>query len=156
MNPRLERRLNGDWRPATPSDADMLASYKVGEPLEIKSVVRHRNPDHHKKFFVLIDLVFENQDRYPTKKALRNDLLLKAGFYETHINYWRHPDDPPGVWAERVIKYPMSMAYDSMNRDEFEECYDKVVAVVLEIFFPEMERVGLEQELLEFASNWSG
>ncbi len=154
MNPRLTKKLSGAWFPTTESDAEALGRYKAGDIVEFEKVRRRRNGKHHRKLFVLADLVFENQDRYPTKKALLDDLKLKAGHVETHLNYWRRPGETE--WQERVIKYPKSIAYDSMDQDEFEEFYDSVVAVVLEVFYPDMSRVGLDQELLQFAANWDG
>jgi len=152
LNPRLERRLSGDWRPASEADAEALGKYKAGAIVEFYKVRRRRNGKQHQKMFVLFDLVFANQDRYPTREAMINDIKLKCGHFESHINYYKRPGDTE--WSQRVMQWPKSVDYDSLDKEAFEQFYDRAMLVVLDCFFPEMKRAGLENELINWESNW--
>ena len=146
--------MNGDYRPASQHDAELMGKHKAGEVIEFVKVRRNRNGRQHAKFFVLLQFVLENQDRYTNLEHLKQDIKLKAGYFETHLNYYRHPET--GDWAERVIKYPKSMSYASMNREEFEKFYDDCLQVIMDTFYPDMQRAELENEFLSFWSNWRG
>jgi len=150
----MMRRLNGDWRPVTPQDAEVLGKYKAGDIVGFKKTRKNRNAKQHALFFCLLTMVWENQELYKSVEHLRKDLMLKTGYVDTHLNYFKHPET--GKWTERVLKYPKSMSYASMDKDEFEVLFDKVTTKILEMFLPHMTKAGLEEELLSYYSNWNG
>jgi hypothetical protein len=71
--------------PAYDSDWQMARKIKTGAIITV-SFVKERNILLHKKFFSLINLVFDNQEIYTNIDDLRKDLTIEAGFYEEVSN----------------------------------------------------------------------
>ena len=77
-----------------------------------------RNPLFHKKFFALIRLGFENQEQYNNMDHYRKVMIMKAGYYET-------------IETEKsTIWLPVSISFDKMSQDEFEEVFERVLDVI--------------------------
>jgi hypothetical protein len=71
----------------------------------------------HKKFFALVELVFQNQDLTDDKDNLRAYLTVKAGFYET-------------ITSDIGVMYlPKSISFAKMDEIEFEELFTKFLNV---------------------------
>ena len=52
-----------------------------GELIKVK-ITKARNLKHHRKFFSMVNLVFDNQEKYPTQRHLLTAIKLEAGWYE--------------------------------------------------------------------------
>ena len=115
MKITLIKTLNNKFSIAYDSDYEMAKKIKVNEPyeFEFKNV---RNPRFHKKFFALINMLFQNQEIYKNADDLRNDLTIEAGFYELRTNL--HGEE---------IKKAKSISFASMDNDQFEEYYNAVL-----------------------------
>ena len=110
---------------------------EIGEEIEI-DITSKRNIQFHKKFFALIKLAFDNQDYYTDLEDLRKDLIKVSGFYENRTNF---------ITGEIETKHN-SISFSSMNNDEFQEVYNKVLQVVSE--FLNTDKEELINELLQF------
>lgn len=75
----LKKTLSG-LKPLYDSDADQLAKIKIGEDV-LATIKRPRNLRFHKKFFALLNLGFQNQDRYADFETFRFVMIMKSGFY---------------------------------------------------------------------------
>jgi hypothetical protein len=74
-----------------------------------------RNLKFHKKYFALIELGFDNQDRYKSKDHYRKLMQMKAGFYEV-------------VKTDKgLLPLPLSISFDSMEEYEFQDLYNRVI-----------------------------
>jgi hypothetical protein len=82
--------------------------------------------------------VFDNQDKYDTKKHLITEIKLRAGHYEDHLTL-------RGV----IIYVPKSLSFDECDQVEFDEFYDKAVNVCLK-YFVSMDK----QELIDRVSRF--
>ena len=82
----LVKQGNGSYLPSNNSDYDSLKKFKVGSTLSC-DIKQPRNIGFHKKFFALINLVFENQEIYNNIDHLREELTIEAGFYYRYINH---------------------------------------------------------------------
>ena len=75
MKLTVVRKLNNQLAPAYNSDYDKLKNLKVGE--EYECVIRKpRNYKFHKKFYVLLQLVFDNQEQYNNLEDMKHDLIV--------------------------------------------------------------------------------
>lgn len=92
-----------------------------------------RNPRLHRKAFVLLNQVWPHTN-YPTVERLRASMTIGAGFIDEAI-------DP---YSGRVVWYPKSWAFDSMDDVEFKELYDRLIDVALKIV-PNSKRADWEQ-----------
>lgn len=135
MKLHLKKKLNGLLEPAFPSDQEALKKVAVGEIYEYETK-KPRNIMHHRKFFALIKMVFENQEGYNNVDALREDLIIAAGYYDSHVNFD----------GETKLR-PRSISFSSMPQDEFEKLYEAVLDVVVKYFHFEKSdvRENIEQ-----------
>ena len=104
----------GGLKPLNSEDEDKLKSL----PLDWDGIVtlKHpRNYDFHKKYFALIKLGFENQERYKNKDHYRYVMQMKAGFYDSVET------DKGTIWL------PKSVSFSSMESHEFMDLYSKVL-----------------------------
>jgi hypothetical protein len=115
MKFQLVRTLNG-FKFAHDSDLEKGRKIKVGDFVNC-DIKKPRNYMFHKKFFALIELVFQNQDLTDDKDNLRAYLTVKAGFYET-------------ITSDIGVMYlPKSISFAKMDEIEFEELFIKFLNV---------------------------
>jgi hypothetical protein len=101
-------------------------------------VKKPRNYEFHKKYFDLLNLVFENQEQYDNFKAFRSAVTMQAGWYNTHTSL-------NGV----LMFSPKSISFANMDDLEFEKLYNKTINIVLK-YFIDCER----EELLEMVLSY--
>jgi aminopeptidase C len=128
--------------PYTDEDAIELRRVGIGDILQAKALDQ-RNVQHHRKFFALIRVVYDNMpeqfDRhFPTKDDLRHELIKRAGFYKEYI-------DLKGNKQYRAE----SISFDSMGQKRFDDLYNRVLDVVVQWFL--FDRDVLESEIMQFA-----
>lgn len=132
----IVKNLNGTIKPAHDSDYDLLKKLKVNEIYKCE-IVQPRNLAFHKKFFALIKMLYDNQDRYSNIDHLRHDLIIEAGYYELRYNIH-------GV----EIYEPKSISFANMKQDEFDKLYSAVVDVIVKYF--NFDREDIAQNVEQF------
>ncbi len=133
MEITLIKTLNG-FKLAYNSDFEKAKKIPLNEPI-VYSWSKPRNLKFHKKFFALINLVYENQEVYNNIEHLRKDLTVEAGFYDI-----RH--DLHGV----EVREPKSISFAKMDDNEFSELYNRFVDVVVKWLGIEKESIIEEIE----------
>ena len=134
MKFQLVRTLNG-FKFAHESDLEKARKIKVGDFVTC-DIKKPRNYMFHKKFFALIELVFQNQDLTDDTDNLRAYLTVKAGFYET-------------IKSDIGVMYlPKSISFAKMDEIEFEELFTKFLNVSSMLIGVENE--DIMNELSEF------
>lgn len=123
------KQLNNTFKAANNSDYEKLLKLKVGEEYQC-DIKQPRNLKFHRKFFALIKMVYENQERYSNSDRLRKDLIIEAGFYDE----WT---DLQGV-VQREAK---SISFGSMKEDEFQDLYSRVIDVIVQYFHFEKQLI---------------
>lgn len=128
-------RTIGGLAPVDDASREALGAYGNGEILRAK-LYRDRNPRHHRLFFGLLKLVFDNQQRYLSTEALRFAITIQAGYVE-EIR----------LSGDRVALKPKSIAFSKMDQHEFKLFYDAALKAIPELL-PELAGVDWERELL--------
>jgi hypothetical protein len=123
--------------PADSFSAEALDAMKNGEVVRAV-VTRPRNEKHHRKFFALLNVVFEAQDRYPTLDRLLHAIKIGVGLYEL----------VPLTKTQTVIDVG-SISFASMDQAEFTNFYDKVVKLIVTRILPGADSAELEARVLE-------
>lgn len=82
----LVKQGNNSFLPSHDSDYQSLKKIKVGATVSCE-INQPRNIRHHRKFFALINMVYENQEIYDNIEFLRKELTMKAGYYDTYLNH---------------------------------------------------------------------
>ena len=70
----------GGLKPYSEKAEQVFSKIQLNEVIEI-DYKKQRNIKFHRKFFALINLVYQNQDHYNNIDELREDLTIEAGFY---------------------------------------------------------------------------
>ena len=114
-----------------------LRRVPLGEDVMV-SWRRARNMKFHRKVFALLQMVFENQERYPTFKRFRAEIQKELGYGETY-----EQDDGKAIFV------PDSLSPASMEADEFETFWNDLCNHVITKWLPGVTREELEDEILE-------
>lgn len=123
--------------PAYNSDWELSRKIAKGSIITV-SFVKERNPLFHKKFFALMNLVFENQEHYKTLDELRYDLTVEAGFYTESTN----------LFTGEVKRNAKSIAFGNMDEIEFSELYNRMLDTIVRVF--QWEKTDIEENISEF------
>lgn len=122
MEIMVVKTLSGGLKPAYDSDLEKFKKIPLNEKIRI-TYKKTRNIGFHRKFFALMNLVFQNQERYKFLDCLREDLIIEAGFFFEEVNL-----------RGEVIKKAKSISFASMDENEFSELYNSVIDVIVEFF----------------------
>lgn len=121
--------------PINHDDFDKLQRFKVGEVFKCK-FSKPRNIQFHRKFFALLNLVFENQDYYKTEEHLLTDVKIACGYVE---------------WLSRpgsdIVAIPRSIAFHKMDEHEFGKFFDLAIEYMIDKFIPGTDRDELLNEV---------
>ena len=125
--------------PATPLDDDEFEKIKIG-PIYTAEFKQTRNWIFHRKFFSMLNFIFENMD--DDLKQRRNintvaGMLIDLKILVGHYDLW--------VSAEGVPLYmPKSIDFASMDQIEFEKFYKDCYEAIYTYYLP-IEQHALEQ-----------
>ena len=111
----IVKQLNNTFKVAYDSDYEKMKRIKAGDLLECE-IRKPRNYGFHKKFFALVQMIFQNQEHYNNIDDLREDLTIAAGYYVKRENLKGEP-----------IKKAQSISFAKMDQDEFNEYYSRVL-----------------------------
>lgn len=137
MSRFLATKHLGSLRPADQAGEDALRKVGQGELVSIE-IKRPRNIKHHRMYWALVTLVWENMDgdRYPTAEDLHAAIKIAAGL-RTRIEL---PDGSVGF-------IPGSIAFHKMDQAAFGEFYDRVCDLIAKHFLPGVTKADLKREV---------
>ena len=125
----LIKNNTGQFVPAYNSGYEKAKRFKPGETI-LGDLTRPRNIGFHRKFFALLNMGFENQEKYDDFEDYRAVFIMKAGFYKV-------------IEVDKgVIYLPKSISFSKMDDIEFSELYSKMINVLI-------KELGLDQERIE-------
>jgi len=119
MKITLIKTLNGAFKLAYNSDYELAKKVPLNEPI-VFEWSKPRNLKFHKKFFALLNMVYENQEQYNNIEHLRKDLTISAGYYYLRFNI-------DGIEVQEA----KSISFAKMDDNEFSEFYNRIVDVVV-------------------------
>lgn len=134
------KTLGGSLSPMNEIGADTLRSVEVGDFVLVE-IRRPRNPRFHRKFFALINLIYQNQTIYTTIDDLLDAIKIYVGYYETL-------ELRDGTKVAR----PKSIAFHKMDEAKFEQFVESVYQVVREKIIPGVSRDDLAREMQDLAA----
>lgn len=123
-------------RPVDDASAAVLKEYGDGEVIRVK-LMKDRNPRHHRLFFALLNMVYQNQDKYLSQEALRFAVTIQAGWV-----------DEIRLAGDKVALRPKSIAWGKMDQLEFKNYFDAALRAIPELL-PQFDGVDLQGELIQ-------
>lgn len=131
--------------PLYDSDYDLKKRLRVGSVVKCK-VSNHRNYEHHKKFFALVRLTFDNLPSNLAEYFKVNneeDMLRRfkrdLGYFKTSLN----------ERGEKEIEY-QSISFSAMEQHEFERFYNQCIDLVLYKYIKGIDKEDLITEIEHF------
>ena len=122
MKLTIVKKLNNTFAIAYNSDYEMAKKLKVGVEYQC-DIKRPRNYNFHKKYFALITMLYDNQERYTNIDHLRKDLTIEAGFYTIRKNL-------KGI----EVYEANSISFGKMKQKDFDDLYSKTLDVIVKFF----------------------
>lgn len=129
MKLTIVKQQDNSFKVAYDSDYETLKKFKVGDLLECE-IRKPRNYKFHKKFFALLNLVYQNQEIYNNIDDLREDLTVASGFYESRNNLQNEP-----------VKKAKSISFAKMSEDDFGKFYNSILDVIVNYFHFDKETI---------------
>jgi len=130
----LQNTLSG-LVPLYPSDYDNKRKLVLGETYEA-DIKNPRNVGFHRKFFAMLNVGHENTRLEMPFDTYRKYMTVKAGFFTAY-------QTPKGVYYD-----PDSISFASMEQDEFEDVYSRVLDKVIEDIG--VTKADVEKQLINF------
>lgn len=135
MKLALIKRPDQFWELSTEYDYEEASKFAIGEMIEVEAK-KVRNPKFHRKFFALLNFIFENQSYFQNFEEMRKCLTMMAGFYTTFISL-----------KGEVLYVPKSIAFANMDELEFADLYFKVIDIAIQ--HPKLLNGSTKEEIEE-------
>lgn len=119
--------------PSDKATSEYIEKLKTGEGLQFEKPKKVRNVLFHRKYFKMLNTVYEACGIEISFEEFRRSILISAGFVEFERLFIN------GEFIERVEAESISFA--SMDNDRFELVYKRSLDVCLEMF-------NLDEQLL--------
>jgi hypothetical protein len=144
-------KTNTGLRGSTPADHEAwtkfkrgLDAMKPGTYMRIESR-RPRHGAHHRKFFALLQLVSENSETYDTVEKALVAVKLVSGYTDPFI-------DPV---SGQLRQLPRSIAYESMDQDEFDKFYSAAIDGVISFILPQFDSAQVDRLISIIVDGWA-
>lgn len=143
LNYILLVKTNGKLLPAY--DKDQVRFNQIGEgEIVVCDLDDRRNLRFHRKYFAMLNFVFENmsedlRERIPSVDVLRSEIMRIMGKVEVYYT----------LDGKRML-IPESIAFANMGAKRFNSVYSDTLDVCLKYFLPEVGRGDAEDELINF------
>lgn len=118
----MRKAINNTLVPSEIDAARYVRALKTGEDVMV-TIKKPRNIQFHRKFFALLRLAYENQDKYDTFEAFRHEVTLRSGFFTEHVHV-----------TGKISYLPKSLSFDNMDELEFGKLYQKAIDVIIKHF----------------------
>lgn len=117
--------------------AAALRKLSHGDTVKVK-ITKPRNIKHHRLFWALVGIVFENQERYPSREALVAALKAATG----HAELLPMPNG-------NMVYIPKSISFAAMDQTQFDKFFNDVCDVVCTKIIPNLKVEALKQEVMQ-------
>lgn len=138
MDIHLTRTLSG-LVPADEEAKQIMRRWKIGETLKC-AVRKPRCYTNHKRYFALLNLTFENQEKYRNFEHFRKAVQIAAG----------HVDELITLDGELLLM-PKSISYDALDELEFSKVFAETMAVCAGIL-GDLDLGELQAEVARYAA----
>lgn len=119
------------------ASAETINTLPPNRPL-LASIRQPRNLAHHRKFFALVNLIFDNQSQFASK----DELIACLKVYVGHCQVYERKGE--------LIKVPKSIAFDQMDQVDFDDFYRRVLDVVARDLWPSVTVDWLKAAIEEY------
>jgi len=116
------KKIHGVLAPADDEAEEVISKLKRGECIRVK-YTKPRNYEFHKKYFAMIQAMFDCQDFYTNQNIFRKVLEMAAGHFDQIL-----------TTKGTTIFLPKSISFADLDQEEFEKIYQSVITAFVERF----------------------
>lgn len=132
----VRRTMNG-LKPADANSEGVINELPIGQTLKV-TITQPRNVAHHRKFFAMLNIIYENQSHYQSLDELLYAVKMKLGYVI-----------PVTIKGQQGFM-PKSISFTSMDQSAFSEFYERTVDFVATEIIPGLDENDLARELEGF------
>lgn len=118
-----------------------LSKIGMGDIVRVRGLTRPRNPQHHRLYWALLNMVVENSEMFEDAEQLHFMLKIATGHVREFVNH-----------EGKVFYEPKPTDFASMGQDDFNAYFDKCIRVICTRVIPGMDDQALRAEALEMVS----
>ena len=123
------RRKGSTLIPTSEHDEEALRGGLGEDEVVMATLRKARHPANHRRFWVLMDMLYENTDKFGSVDELRGYLMIASGHCRTLIDH-----------NGRVNYWPDSIAWEKMDELEFRRVFKDVIDAALKYVVPGWNR----------------
>jgi hypothetical protein len=140
MKINITKNLSG-W---IPTDDDARKYHRKGKPgdiyyVEVKKYKDQRNAKLLQKYWVMLQVIVDNQENYRTKEDLHHDIKWALDITVVKQN----------MLTGEMIKEVGSVAFDKMENDDFNKFYSDAITLIVERVLIGTDPEELENHVME-------
>ena len=121
---------------------DYLRRVKLGDVVKAE-IVRPRSVKYHRRFFGMLNTVWQACGDWHTVDELLTELKFRAGL----VDRQKVIDRTTGEVLAEIIK-PQSISFAAMSDDEFRAFVDRCIKIICEEMVPGLDDHVLREEVL--------
>lgn len=139
----LVKTAKGNLIPADEGDMEKLKKIPNGEFVKCE-YKKTRNYRHHKKYWALIGIVYNNlpeglAETIRSEEELHTEVKMQAGVRQKRVSL-----------SGKEYYIPGSIAFDKMSQEDFNEFYSKALDIICKWILPGTISHDLEMQVMEF------
>lgn len=133
------------YTPKYESDFDVSRKVEYGQEIAASYTKKDiRNLQHHRKFFALLKLAYENlphqyENTVKNIDELLIELKMQVGHRERRVSM-----------SGREYYVPKSISFAEMGQEKFEEFYNKSLDFICEFILPGVDSSDVEEQIINF------
>jgi hypothetical protein len=131
----LKRTLNG-FVPADEASAEAARRFEIGQTYK-GDVVKPRNLKTHRRYWALVDLIYQNSDQFKSKDQVHQYLKIRAGHSTTIIS----------KSTGELFHVADSISFDTLDDIQFYEVYKRMLDVVVQDILPGVQVDAVQYEI---------
>jgi len=132
------RKTMRGLQPVDDTGNELVDALALGDVVRVK-VTRPRNIHHHRKFWALMQLVYQNQEHYQSIDHMVAAVKVATGH-----------SDALTTKTSDVIYLPKSIAFHKMDQQEFSQFYERVLDLIVKSILPGIDKAELRDEVETF------
>ena len=145
----LIKSKTGTLAPVHDDDREKLKKWPAGEMLQC-SVTVPRNVGFHRKYFAMLQLVFDNLPETKWKVGNNKVEIRTVDELLWHVKFQAGHYEQKMTLGGKIVYEPKSISFAAMDDESFQEFYQRSLDVICKYFLPlsEKEREEFEKHLI--------
>ena len=139
----LVKKWNNSLIPSLEQDLEYIEKIP-NNSLISADIKMARNLKFLRKFFAMLEVMFQYQHRYKNKQHFRTDMMIRCGFYTDFITK-----------EGEIIYIPESISFAKMDELKFALVYNSFIDIFISDYVPQITKAEIEAKVIEHIIQFS-